>query len=41
MQAAGTKIFCFEGFTLDLQRGCLRQDESEIKLRDRPLIGGS
>lgn len=35
MQAAGEKSFCFEGYTLDLRRGCLRADDREIELRPK------
>src|SRR5215468_8317966 len=35
MQAAGTKAYCFEGHTLDLRRGCLRNNDREIELRPK------
>ena len=35
MQAPSEKSFCFEGYTLDLRRGCLRSDEREIELRPK------
>ncbi len=35
MQPGGSKVFCFEGFTLDLRRGCLRREEREIELRPK------
>jgi TolB-like protein len=35
MQTTNAKVFCFDGFTLDLRRGCLRQGDSEIKLRPK------
>jgi TolB-like protein/cytochrome c-type biogenesis protein CcmH/NrfG len=35
MQAPGEKSFCFEGYTLDLRRGCLRRDKREIELRPK------
>jgi TolB-like protein/cytochrome c-type biogenesis protein CcmH/NrfG len=34
MQAV-EKRFCFEGYTLDLRRGCLRADDREIELRPK------
>jgi class 3 adenylate cyclase/predicted ATPase len=35
MQAAGLKSYCFEGFTLDLKRGCVRNHDREIDLRPK------
>jgi adenylate cyclase len=35
MQAAGEKAFCFEGYTLDLTRGCLRAADRDIELRPK------
>jgi|SRR5262245_141833 len=35
MRAAGEKIFCFEGYILDLQRGSLRSVDREIDLRPK------
>lgn len=35
MQAVSRQVFCFEGFTLDLRRGCLRSDDREIELRPK------
>ena len=35
MQAVSRQVFCFEGFTLDLGRGCLRSDDREIELRPK------
>lgn len=35
MPLAGVRIFCFEGFTLDLRRGCLRGAHGEINLRPK------
>jgi TolB-like protein/Tfp pilus assembly protein PilF len=35
MQAAGEKTFSFEGYKLDLRRGCLRTHEREIELRPK------
>src|SRR5262245_57994138 len=32
---AGERTFCFEGYTLDLRRGCLRADDREIELRPK------
>src|SRR6266481_2868547 len=34
-QAANEDIFRFEGFTLDLRRGCLRAGDREIELRPK------
>jgi adenylate cyclase len=35
MQAGDEKTFCFEGFTLDLRRGCLRNEHRELALRPK------
>ena len=35
MAPTGAKVFCFEGFTLDLGRGCLRAGDREIELRPK------
>ena len=35
MWVAGEKTFRFEGFALDLKRGCLRTDDREIELRPK------
>jgi class 3 adenylate cyclase/predicted ATPase len=35
MQAADEKTFLFEGYTLDLRRGCLRRAEGEVELRPK------
>ena len=35
MQVAGEASFSFEGYTLDLRRGCLRRDDREIELRPK------
>ena len=35
MQSASGKAFCFEGYTLDLRRGCLRAGDREIELRPK------
>ena len=35
MQVVGDNNLCFEAFTLDLRRGCLRREEREIKLRPK------
>jgi TolB-like protein/Tfp pilus assembly protein PilF len=35
MQTASEKIFCFEGYTLDLRRGCLRAEDREVELRPK------
>jgi adenylate cyclase len=35
MPAAGEKTFCFEGYTLDLQRGSLRSADRDIDLRPK------
>lgn len=32
---AGERTFCFERYTLDLKRGCLRADDREIELRPK------
>ncbi len=34
-QAVNEDIFRFEGFTLDLRRGCLRAGDREIELRPK------
>jgi TolB-like protein/DNA-binding transcriptional LysR family regulator len=38
MQAVDSHTFCFEGFTLDLKRGCLRDEEGEIELRPKSFV---
>jgi adenylate cyclase len=35
MQAAGKRNFSFEGYTLDVRRGCLQANNSEIELRPK------
>jgi adenylate cyclase len=35
VQDAREKIYCFEEFTLDLRRGCLRANDREIELRPK------
>jgi DNA-binding winged helix-turn-helix (wHTH) protein/tetratricopeptide (TPR) repeat protein len=35
MPEAGSDVFCFGGFTLDLRRGSLRQGDEEIRLRPK------
>lgn len=35
MGALGDKVFCFEGYTLDLGRGCLRAKTRDIELRPK------
>ena len=35
MHPVGDKSLCFEGFTLDLKRGCLRSGNEEIALRPK------
>jgi class 3 adenylate cyclase/tetratricopeptide (TPR) repeat protein len=35
MHAIGEGIFCFEGYTLDLRRGCLRGEHDEVELRPK------
>lgn len=35
MLTAGEKAYCFEGFTLDLRRGCLCSVAQEIELRPK------
>jgi class 3 adenylate cyclase/predicted ATPase len=35
MPEVGRKAFCFEGYTLDLRRGCLRAADREIELRPK------
>lgn len=37
MQRLSHETFCFDGFTLDLTRGCLRRGSEEIKLRPKPF----
>ena len=37
MQRLAHETFCFDGFTLDLTRGCLRRGSEEIKLRPKPF----
>jgi adenylate cyclase len=35
MYVVSNKIYCFEGYTLDLRRGCLRCARNEIELRPK------
>src|SRR5690348_12298561 len=35
MQPGDSRLLCFEGFTLDLKRGCLCRQGDEIKLRPK------
>jgi class 3 adenylate cyclase/predicted ATPase len=35
MSRVADKVFCFEGYTLDLRRGCLRSEEREVELRPK------
>jgi predicted ATPase/DNA-binding winged helix-turn-helix (wHTH) protein len=35
MNEVGGKVFRFEGYALDLRRGCLRRDDREIELRPK------
>src|SRR5215475_6961385 len=35
MQAVGEEVLRFAGFTLDLRRGCVRDDDREIELRPK------
>src|SRR5580700_4842554 len=35
MHEVGGKAFCFEGYTLDLRRGCLRRENREVELRPK------
>jgi TolB-like protein/Flp pilus assembly protein TadD len=35
MQSASEKVYCFEGYTLDLGRGCLRREDREVELRPK------
>ena len=35
MSAVGAKAYCFEGYTLDLRRGCLHSAADEIELRPK------
>jgi class 3 adenylate cyclase/tetratricopeptide (TPR) repeat protein len=35
MQVIGEKVFSFEGFTLDLRRGCLRSGDREVEVRPK------
>ncbi len=37
MQKLSRQTFCFDGFTLDLTRGCLLRGTQEIKLRPKPF----
>ena len=37
MQRLSHQTFCFDGFTLDLTRGCLLRGREEIKLRPKPF----
>lgn len=33
MKEGGGQVFCFEGYSLDLRRGCLRQEDRDVELR--------
>jgi TolB-like protein len=35
MDEVGGRAFCFESFTLDLRRGCLRREDREVELRPK------
>src|SRR3984893_17905159 len=35
MAEVGLNVFCFEGYTLDLTRGCVRNENGEIELRPK------
>jgi hypothetical protein len=35
MPVRGKKAFCFQGFTLDLERGCLHREGRAIDLRPK------
>src|SRR5690349_23450241 len=35
MRTGDSRVYCFGSFTLDLRRGCLRQDDNEIRLRPK------
>jgi TolB-like protein len=35
VQTIGEKAYCFEGFTLDLRRGCVRRADDELELRPK------
>src|SRR3989442_900099 len=35
MQGDQSRLICFNGFTLDLPRGCLRRGDGEIRLRPK------
>ena len=35
MHEVGGKGFCFEGYTLDLRRGCLRREGRQVELRPK------
>src|SRR2546425_13293777 len=37
MQRLSHQTRCFDGFTVDLTRGCLRRGAREIKLRPKPF----
>src|ERR1700730_17062577 len=37
MRSTGPQAYAFEGYTLDLTRGCLRAGEDEIRLRPKCL----
>ena len=37
MQTLSHQTRCFDGFTLDLTRGCLLRGAEEIKLRPKPF----
>jgi len=38
MPARGEKVYCFEGFTLDLRRGCLRRVDQEMEVRPKSFV---
>src|SRR3984893_13432302 len=38
MQTVGGEAFFFEGYTLDLRRGCLREEDREIELRPKSFM---
>jgi hypothetical protein len=35
MQAVDEKTYCFEGYALDLRRGCLRCEDRDVELRPK------
>jgi TolB-like protein len=35
MQAVDEKTYCFEGYALDLRRGCLRSEDRDVELRPK------